>query len=272
MLTLTLLNVFFFILIPTSAFAWGPLTHIYLANELFTLSPLLPVCIYEVIRRYKKDFLYGNIMADIIIGKKYLPENKNCHNWDFGFELLNVSKTDQQKSFVYGYMSHLAADTVAHNFYTYHMKNIKHTLLEIKADSIIDKKYWYQAISLDRNIQLRNDTFLSNSIGSPLFSFKTNKRILKSMVFLTIFYREKINDFVDKNINAALPDKLIIERYQNESLNKIIDLFQNWQESDVIKVNPNGSEYRVFSKSISYRELKSINILNYKKGWKRYLE
>ena len=87
-----------FLLVPAAAFAWGPLTHIYLGNELFSLCPLLPAGLLEVIRRYRKDFLYGNLMADIIIGKQYLPDHKSSHNWDVAFALLRASKTDQQKA------------------------------------------------------------------------------------------------------------------------------------------------------------------------------
>lgn len=266
-----LLNIFWFLLIPVSVYAWGPLTHIYLGNELFTLSPLIPISIFEIIRRYKKDFFYGNLMADIIIGKKYLPENKNCHNWDFGFELLKSAKTSQQKSFVYGYLSHLAADTVAHNIYTHHTKNIKHPLLEMKADSIVDKKYWYQAFFIDKDIQLRNDIFLSNSIKGFFFSYKTNKRILKSLIFLTILYREKFNDFIDRNINFNFPDRNIIKKYQTESLNNIIDLFQRWENSDVIKINPNGNNYKyisnnIFINNILIKEFKPLIIKNLKKS------
>lgn len=72
-----ILTVISFVLVPTMAFAWGPLTHTYLGNELFSLASLLPGGIAEVIRRYRKDFIYGNLMADIIVGKKYLPAHKN---------------------------------------------------------------------------------------------------------------------------------------------------------------------------------------------------
>jgi hypothetical protein len=243
-----------FILIPVSAFAWGPLTHIYLGNELFSLSPLLPAGLLEVIRRYRKDFLYGNLMADIIIGKQYLPDHKSSHNWDVAFDLLRVSKTDQQKAFVYGYMSHLAADTVAHNVYTADRRNIGHTVMEMKADCIIDKKYWFQAIAIDRKIQVRNDHFLENSLDRLVFSFKTNKRIFKGVVFLSVFNRERIGNFIDRNLITSLPDRQAIEHLHAESLDKIIDLFQNWEESGVVKENPcgvncRGSRFKTFFKA-----------------------
>jgi hypothetical protein len=244
MRVLKLLLILAFLLIPTAAFAWGPLTHIYLGNELYTIGSLLPAGLFEIIRRYKKDFLYGNLMADIIVGKKYLPESKNSHSWDVAFDLLNASKTKQQNAFVYGYMSHLAADTVAHNIYTVDKKNFGHTLMELKADSIIDKKYWFQAMEIDRRIQVRNDIFLEDSLERFIFSFKTNKRILKSIVFLSVFNRERIGDFIDKNFVTSLPVRETIEKLQQESIDKIIDLFQKWENSEVVKVNPSGNVYR----------------------------
>ena len=233
-----------FLLVPAAAFAWGPLTHIYLGNELFSLSPLLPAGLLEIIRRYRKDFLYGNLMADIIIGKKYLPDNKSSHSWEVAFDLLRAAGTDQQKSFVFGYMSHLAADTVAHNIYTVDKKNLGHTVMEMKADSIIDKKYWFQALAIERKIQARNDLFLENSLDRLVFSFKTNKRIFKGMVFLSGFNQERIGDFIDRRLVTSLPDREAIELLHQESLDKILDLFQNWERSEAVKESPSGAIYR----------------------------
>jgi hypothetical protein len=237
MLILKILLLITFLILPTSAFAWGPLTHIYLGTELFSLSPLLPAAVMEIIRRYRKDFLYGNIMADLIVGKKYMPPSKNSHSWNFAFDLLSVAATKQQKAFVYGYLSHLAADTVAHNTYTIDKKNIGHTLLEIKADSIIDKRYRLLAMEIDRHIQLRNDIFLASYLDRFIFSFKTHKRIFKGVVFLTAFYPEKMGDFLDR-AGASMPVRNTIEKLHEESLDKIVDLFRNWEKSDVLKTQP----------------------------------
>ncbi len=230
-----------FLCIPAAAFAWGPLTHIYLGSELFSLSPLLPAGLFEIIRRYRKDFLYGNLMADIVIGKKYMPDHKSSHSWNVGFSLMRAATTDQQKAFVYGYLSHLAADTVAHNTYTADRKNLGHTVMEMKADSIIDKKYWLQAMAIDRKIQARNDLFLEHTLDRFIFSFKTNKRILKGMVMLSVFNQERIGDFIDRNLVTSLPDREKIENLHQESLDKIIDLFQNWKDSDVVRESPSGT-------------------------------
>jgi hypothetical protein len=233
-----------FLLVPAFASAWGPLTHIYLGNELFSLGALVPAGVLEIIRRYRKDFLYGNIMADIIIGKKYLPDETSSHSWEVGFDLLTAAKTEQQKAFVYGYLCHLAADTVAHSSYTVDKKNLSHTLLEMKADSIIDKKYWFQAMMIDRKTQIRNDFFLENSLERFLFSFKTNKRIFKGMVFFSFVNQEKIGDFIDRRLITSLPDRLRIELLHQESLDKMIDLLQNFERSEVVSVKPGGTAQR----------------------------
>jgi hypothetical protein len=245
-----------FLLLPSMAFAWGPLTHIYLGNELYALGSLLPAGIYEIIRRYRKDFIYGNLMADIIVGKKYLPDHRNSHNWDFAFDLLRAADTRQQKALVYGYLSHLAADTVAHNTYIGDKKNFRHTLWELKADCIIDKKYWLQAIDIDRKIQIRNDAFLENYLDRFIFSFKTNKRILKGMVLLSVFNRERIGDFIDRNLITTMPMRETIEKLHQDSLDQILDLLQNWKRSEVIKVNPIGNNRKRHMR----RELKALLI------------
>lgn len=233
-----------FLLVPAVSFAWGPLTHIYLGNELYSLAALLPAGLVEIVRRHRKDFLYGTLMADIIIGKKYMPKNKSSHSWEVAFDLMKSARTDQQRAFVYGYMSHLAADTVAHNTYTLDRKNLGHTLMEMKADTIIDKRYWLQAIAIDRKTQVRNDLFLENSLERFIFSFKTNKRIFKGLVLFSVVNQQRIGDFIDKRLITTIPAREEIEKLHEESLDKIVDLFQNWEASDVVKISPSGSVYK----------------------------
>lgn len=236
--------IIFFLLVPTAAFAWGPLTHIYLGNELYAFGSLLPVGIWEIMRRYKKDFIYGNFMADIIIGKTYLPSQKSSHNWAVAFDMLRSARTGQQEAFIYGYMSHLAADTVAHNLYIADKKNIGHTMFEMKADSIIDKKYWLQAIAIEKKIQTRNDKLLEDSLDRFMFSFKTNKRIFKGMLLFSVFNQKRISNFIDDNFMTSLPAREAIEDFHRESINNMLDLLQNGERSDVVYINPSGTVCR----------------------------
>jgi hypothetical protein len=217
-----------FLFIPSSVFAWGPMTHMYLGNEILSCAPLIPAGILALIKKHKQDFLYGNIMADTIIGKKYLPDDKSSHSWDVALKLLDQAKTWPERAFSYGYLSHLAADTVAHQTLTDEMGNMGHTWVELKADSLIDKTYWLQTISISKSVRRRSELLLENSLDRYVFSFKTNRRIYKSIVFLS-FLNKKRRYGVDRNL---------IHELHEESIARMLDLLQNGTESPVLLKNP----------------------------------
>ena len=225
----------YFLLIPSFAFAWGPLTHIYLGNQIYYFGSILPVWVFNLLRRYRGDFLYGNIMADIILAKNLLPMEKNSHSWEVGFGLLKSAKKSSEKAFSLGYVSHLAADTVAHGIYT-RRKNIEHTFIEIRADSLIDRKYWFQARGIDKLIQYRNDKFLEQSLERAIFSFKTNKRIFKGMLFLSGLNKERFGNFIDRNLLIPVK-KEEIRMLHIESLDSIIDVLRYGDHSAILGKN-----------------------------------
>jgi hypothetical protein len=216
------------ILIPSFAFAWGPLTHMYLGNELLSYTSLIPAGILALLRKHKQDFLYGNLMADIILGKKYLPDDKSSHSWDVGLKLLDQAKTWPERSFAYGYLCHLAADSVAHEALTEEKGNVGHTWVEMKADSLIDKTYWLQTVLISRKVRRRSDLLLEHSLDRYIFSFKTNKRLYKSMVFLS-FLNKKRRRGVNKELINELHDK---------SITRMLDLLQHGTESRVVYKSP----------------------------------
>jgi hypothetical protein len=227
-MTFILLLVTGIILIPDLALAWGPMTHMYLGSEVLACAPLIPAGIYSLIRQYRQDFLYGNLMADSILGKKYLPEDKSSHSWDVGLRLLDHAETPPEKAFAYGYLCHLAADTVAHGVLTEDKKNVGHAWLEMKADSMINKVYWLQSVSFSKTVQRRNDRFMGDILDRYLFSFKTNKRIYKGIVFLS---------FLNRKRKRGLDREQIVQLH-DESLACMLDLLRNGTESQVLGVSP----------------------------------
>ena len=220
--------VFGFALIPSFAFAWGPLTHMYLGNEIYAYGPLIPAGIFALIKKYRQDFLYGNLMADSIIGKKYLPDDKSSHSWEVAIRLLNQAEQDAEKAFAYGNLSHLAADTVAHEILTEDMRNMEHAWAELKADSMIKKTFWVQSVTFSRAVQKRNDLFMASSLDRFLFSYKTNKRIYKSVVFLS---------FLNKKRKHSL-DREHLNKLHFESIARTLELFENGVEASVLQKSP----------------------------------
>jgi hypothetical protein len=200
----------------------------YLGNELLSYTSLIPAGILALLRKHKQDFLYGNLMADIILGKKYLPDDKSSHSWDVGLKLLDQAKTWPERAFAYGYLCHLAADSVAHEALTEEKGNVGHTWVEMKADSLIDKTYWLQTVLISRKVRKRSDLLLEHSLDRYMFSFKTNKRLYKGMVFLSFLNRKRRRG-VDKELINELHDK---------SITRMLDLLQHGTESRVVYKSP----------------------------------
>ncbi|MFO0752173.1 MAG: zinc dependent phospholipase C family protein [Thermodesulfovibrionales bacterium] len=217
-----------FLLIPSFAFAWGPLTHMYLGNEIFAYAPLLPAGIVALLRKYRQDFLYGNLMADMILGKKYLPDDKSSHSWDVALNLLDLAQKGPEKAFVYGYLSHLAADTVAHGILTEDKLDVEHTWEELKADSMINKVYWLQSVTFSKSVRRRNDRFLEDSLDSFIFSSRTNRRIYRGMVFLSLLNKKRKRGV----------DKEYLQHLHGESVTRMLDLLQNGKDASVLQSSP----------------------------------
>lgn len=217
------------LLVPSTAWAWGPLTHIYVANELFAYASLIPAGIFSLMTRFRQDFLYGNLMADMILGKSQLPEEKSPHSWATGMRFLEQAHTESEQAFAYGYLCHLAADTVAHGILLEEQQDASHALLEMQADAMIHKIYWLQSVSFSRAVQRRNDRFLEDSLDSYIFSLKTNRRIYKSFVFLSLLNvgRKK----------ARVSWDYIHELHDN-SLARMICLLRDGEKSLVLLENP----------------------------------
>src|SRR3954468_16219108 len=105
------------VLLPSAAYAWTPGTHVFLGEAVMRSLDLLPVAIAELLRAFPYDFLYGSIAADTSIAKKYAPVGRHCHSWTVGLEIYDGAQDDALHSFALGYLAHLAADAVAHNYF-----------------------------------------------------------------------------------------------------------------------------------------------------------
>jgi len=229
------LSIFF---IPSIAEAWGPLTHVYLGYQVLDLgATVVPASIYALLKKYKNDFLYGNLIADIILGKRFQVYEKNSHNWDTAWELFRSANTDQHKAFAYGYLTHLSADTVVHNLKRSSLP-FTHSIIEIKAENLVGEEYRKAIKGLDKIMQKKNDVFLEEMLESVFFSFKTNKRIFKGFLLLSRLNNySSIFNFIDKRLPHEIP-VVDIYRFQQESLNRMFELLKNGKNSTVLKKSP----------------------------------
>ncbi len=131
-----------------SALAWGPGVHTVIAlNMLDDIRLILP-SIANIISTFPLEYLYGCLAADFFVGKSKMKKTGHAHNWKGGFRFLNEANDDQEAAYAYGFLSHLAADVIAHNFFVPNMtseyralRKKSHLYWEIRADYLVGQEY-----------------------------------------------------------------------------------------------------------------------------------
>lgn len=180
------------LLCPTDAFAWTHGTHIYLSDTVLANVRLLPASVAELLHAYPYDFLYGSIAPDTSIAKKYVPRGRHSHFWNVGQETLDFAESDAIRAFGLGYLTHLAADTIAHNFFvprqlllTSSTRTMGHSYWELRVETQLSDRYARRARELIRLDHQVADSHLERIISPTLFSVRTNRRIFRGLVHLS---------------------------------------------------------------------------------------
>ncbi len=179
-------------LFPAVAHAWTPGTHIYLAESMLANLHQLPGVVADLLRAFPYDFLYGNIAADTSLAKKYAPVGRHCHAWHVGQEILDLAPTDPLRAFGLGYLAHLAADAVAHNFFvprqlvlTSSTTALGHSYWESRFETHLGSAYARTAREVIQFDHAASDAHLDGILSPTLFSVGTSRRLFRGMVHLT---------------------------------------------------------------------------------------
>jgi hypothetical protein len=238
------------VFVPLPAFGWAPGTHLYYAKELLHFAHLLPEAVRQILATYRTDFLYGCMAADITLGKAYVEYIYNCHNFDVGIGLLDHAKTPAETAFVYGYLSHLACDTVAHNYFVpyqnvrhFEHATFRHAYWEVRLDERFGDRVWHEMQEIiDNKRNHSHDRLLDGALMDTIFSFRTNKILFSSM--LAIQRLKKWQQFV-KTVNRKSQHQFELEHldeYNRLAVCAMIRLLSDWKDSPVYRVDPTGAK------------------------------
>jgi zinc dependent phospholipase C len=177
---------------PTDLFAWTPGTHIYLAETVLANLGQLPGAVADLIRAFPFDFLYGNIAADTSFAKRYAVVGRHSHFWHVGQEIHDRASTDALRTFGLGYLAHLAADVVAHNYFvprqlmlTSSTASFGHSYWETRVECHLGDAYASAAKEVILLEHRQADAHLDRIISPTIFSVQTNRRLFRGMVRLT---------------------------------------------------------------------------------------
>ncbi len=236
-------------LTPTDLLAWTPGTHIHLGEAVLRSLSLLPAGTAALLRTFPQDFLYGSIAADTTMAKKYAPTGRHCHSWAVGFEIYERARDEALRAFALGYLSHLAADVVAHNFF------VPRQLTVTSSTSALGHSYWESrfethlgeaaprrardVILLDHS---RADAHLDDILSPTIFSTSTNRRLFRGMVHVTDNESwQRIYRIMAENSRWGL-SRGDVEVNLVRSFDYVMDLLDRLDRSEPYQFDPSGDE------------------------------
>ncbi|MGD2110545.1 MAG: zinc dependent phospholipase C family protein [Phycisphaerae bacterium] len=234
--------------VTQQAMAWGPATHIGLAARVLDHLFLLPTAVAVVLARHSWAYLYGNIAADIVFAKRLSRVKQFCHHWSTAFRLFDGARDDEARAFTYGYLSHLAADTIAHGKFIPRQLvtsgaslRFGHLYWELRADACEPIASWKTLESvLDRDHSRHHDriehhfsgTFLPYDLNRFLFH-RVNRMVVRRDL------RRKMNTW-GRRSRGELPEDLLHE-YRAECFDRIVSVLTDGTRSPLVREDPNGT-------------------------------
>ena len=249
MLAIALVAIVVIALIPTPAYAWTPGTHIFLGDAIMRSLSLIPSAVGDLLRAFPYDFLYGSIAADTSFAKKYAPVGRHCHSWTVGLEIFERAADEPLRSFALGYLAHLAADAVAHNYFvpkqlavTSSTASLGHSYWESRFETHLGERYSRRArdiILLDHGT---SDALLDRVLSPTIFSTATNRRIFRGMVYAADSESwQRIFQIMLENSRWDLPDEEVGD-YLVRSFDFIVDFLNRVDRSEPFRLDPSGDE------------------------------
>lgn len=230
------------------AWAWGPAVHTAIACTMLNdLSSILP-SIASVIQAYPLEYIYGNMAADFFLGKGQKKRDGHSHNWVTGFKMLDEVKDDRESAYAYGFLSHLAADIVAHNYFVPDLihrisswKKMGHVYSEIIADRVMGPFYTRMARDILSTERLDCDRLLNSVEIRNRRGLKAKKRIYTQTVKISdyLYYLPQIPSISKKSRYRISKDYL--EVMTELSYRLVKDLLSYPDTSPCLSYDPIGS-------------------------------
>lgn len=228
---------------------WGPGHHLEFAERVWRRRrETLPGPVAKLLGEERAAYSYGNIAADIINFKAYGGAYNHCHRWAIIDDMRELADSPREEAFVLGYLSHLAADTIAHNhFVPYHLaryartRGLGHLYWEMNADRFVPDSRWDIVTSLKNDKELAElDELVNRTVPRKALSMKTNKLIFNHV--LLVSERQKWRAGMAKlhPIGKVSLDKGFLARFQTAAVDRVRLALHPKGLRKLLPVDPNG--------------------------------
>lgn len=253
------------------AYAWGPGTHIELSAYLFSNLFLLTPSLGRLLKKYARSFFYGAMFADSIVGKRFASQMNRCHSWNMGKRLLSEARSRSQKAFSYGFLTHLASDVVAHNFFvpheliaSYKANTLGHFYWETRFEFYLDNRVWEIASQFAKFPMQEHDELMEKVLKSMLLPFRASKKIFERLVIAQSLerWRSIVNRMSERSVFTL--SKEDFEKYLFLSVDAAVDFLENREKSWVASFDPLGMDAIRAAQNIKrgLRKLKRFNAID----------
>ncbi|HEY5641006.1 MAG TPA: zinc dependent phospholipase C family protein, partial [Dehalococcoidia bacterium] len=249
MLTAFVAIVAMVLLWPEHAHAWGPVTHLIHGSHVLDSLSTAPAVLQEILAAHRVAYLYGCIAPDIMHAKRYTRTvYTHCHCWRVGWQVVAAARTDRERAFAHGYLSHLVGDVHSHNHFvpvrlvtTYDALGMGHVYWEARFDAAQHGAPW----QLVRHVLSRPtadlDDLVERTVERTLFSFRTNKRIFSSLLLVQQLDRwQQLVREVGRRSRHRIDDEEV-ERFNGQCVDAIRDLLHHGVDSASQAADPTGA-------------------------------
>ncbi len=175
---------------PSHAYAWGPLAHLSFSAQALQNLGVVQSPVRALLQDFGNEFLYGSLAADIVVGKNMARYLYHCHNWRVGFNVFKQARPGAEQAFALGFLAHLTADTVAHNYYvpfktvaSFHKASTRHAYWELRYDQRMDRGLSLLARQVSTRAIRGHDELLERTLGgSSVLPFGVSKQLFGSLL------------------------------------------------------------------------------------------
>jgi len=198
---------------PSDAQAWGPLAHLSFSAQALQNLGVVQSPVRALLQDFANEFLYGSLAADIVVGKNMARYLYHCHNWRVGFNVFRQARPGAEQAFALGFLAHLSADTVAHNYFvpfktvaSFHKASTRHAYWELRYDQRMDRGLSRLARQVSTRAIRGHDDLLERTLGgASVIPFGVSKQLFRSLL-----YTARVSRFHHVSRFALAPERRLV--------------------------------------------------------------